>query len=435
MKTVILATLLALSASSALAANEPPRPNIIVILADDYGVGEVGCYGADHYQTPHLDALARSGIRYTQAHTAPLCGPSRAVIMTGRYAFRTGATNQDATGRMKPAIETMIPAVLKTAGYVTSSVGKWGQLPGGPRDFGFDDYLRYQGSGGYWNKSERHRTFEVNGRTVPLKDGEYLPDLMHSHVVDFIRQNRERPFFVYYSLSHVHTEILPTPDSAPDSKDLYADNVAYMDKLVGRLMSELDRLQLREKTLVVFFGDNGTGQPRAPRATIGGRALAGAKGSMQSGGTLVPLLASWPGRTPAGAVAANLIDASDFLPTFAALAGAKLPPDRTLDGHSFSAQLLGEEFTPRAWAFVQLARMWWARDERWKLNQAGELYDLSDAPFTEKLVPAESADAVAHAARAKLQAVLSQLDPANGILDDGDGSGRHASKRNRAAKP
>ncbi|MEI8021928.1 MAG: sulfatase-like hydrolase/transferase, partial [Schlesneria sp.] len=133
------------------ADSKPSLPNIIFILADDYGTGEVGCYGADNYKTPYIDALATGGMRFTRAYTAPLCGPSRALILTGRYPFRTGATNQDATGRMSPDRETMMPKILKQAGYVTSCVGKWGQLPLGPSEFGFDDYLKFKGSGAYWN--------------------------------------------------------------------------------------------------------------------------------------------------------------------------------------------------------------------------------------------------------------------------------------------
>ena len=116
------------------------KPNIIFILGDDVGIGDIACTGADHFKTPHIDALARGGTLFTHAYAQPLCGPSRATILTGRYAFRTGATNQDSTGRMTPAAETFMPKVLKQAGYVTAAIGKWGQLPLGPADFGFDDY-------------------------------------------------------------------------------------------------------------------------------------------------------------------------------------------------------------------------------------------------------------------------------------------------------
>ena len=418
----------------AAAAPTPAKPNIIFILADDYGIGEVGCYGADNYKTPNIDALARGGTRYTHGYTISLCGPSRAQILTGRYGFRTGGSNQDAVGEISPAKETLIPSVLKPAGYVTTMIGKWSQFSRQPSDFGFDDYLRYAGSGAYWNTQERVKTYVVNGETRPLRDKEYMPDLMHRHLIDFITKHRDRPFYVHYSLSHTHSDILPTPDSAPDSKDHYTDNVVYMDKLVGKLMAELDRLKLREKTLVIFFGDNGTTGGRSDRATIGGRRLAGAKGSMLDGGGRVPMIVSWPGVNPAGRVSADLVDSSDFLPTFAALAGAKLPENTVIDGRSFAAQLRGEKGEPRPWVFHQLARNWYVREAGWKLNQAGELFDMSDAPFAEKLVAAGTKDVAAVAARKRLQAALDQLNPAGGIPDTGDESGRHAKNVERKSK-
>ena len=417
-----------------LRAAVPTKPNIIFILADDYGVGEVSAYGADNYKTPNIDALARGGIRYTRAYTPSLCGPSRATILTGRYLFRTGATNQDATGRFTPAAETMMPAILKSAGYVTAAVGKWGQLPLGPGEFGFDQHLKFQGSGAYWNTQDKAKNYLLNGKETPLKDHEYLPDVMHRFVTDFITTNRDQPFYLYYSLSHVHTEILPTPDSAPDSQDLYADNVKYMDKLVGKLIAELERQNLREKTLIVFFGDNGTANGRADQAMIGGRRLDGAKGSMLEGGSLEPLIVNWPGVTPAGKVRGDLIDSTDFVPTFAEIAGAKLPEKKIIDGRSFAASIRGESKSAREWVYLQLARKWYVRSAAWKLTQAGELYDMSDAPFSEKLVPADTTMPAAIAARRQLQAALDQLNPAGGILDDGDGTGRHANKAEKAAK-
>lgn len=417
----------------AISAATPAKPNIVFILADDLGIGNIGCYGPDAtIKTPHIDALARGGTRYNNAYTVPLCGPSRAAIITGRYAFRTGATNQDATGEIKPSAEKFLPQILKPAGYVSSMIGKWGQLPLGPAEFGFDAYLKFTGSGTYWNTQDKGKKYLVNGATVPLPDKVYLPDVMHRHAVDFITRHREQPFFLYYSLSHIHSEILPTPDSAPDSKDLYADNIAYMDKLVGQLVAELDRLKLREKTLIVFFGDNGTGGNYADRSTVNGRRLSGEKGDMLEGGALVPMIVNWPGQTPAGKISADMVDSTDFVPTFAALAGAALPANTVIDGHSLAPQFRGERGTPREWAFVQLARMWYVRSTGWKLNQAGELFDMSGAPWAEKLVAPGSESPAALAARRRLQAALDRLNPAGGILDQGDGSGRHA--KNAEAK-
>jgi arylsulfatase A len=404
------------------------KPNIIFILADDLGIGNVSCYGADNYKTPNIDKLAREGVRFTHAYTAPLCGPSRALILTGRYAFRTGAVNQDLTGTMKPSVETMMPAVLKSEGYVTASIGKWGQLPLEPSDFGFDEYLNFSGSGIYWNTQKKGKTYTVNGNQVALGDKEYLPDVMHNHVVDFITRNHNNPFYIYYSLSHIHAEILPTPDSAPEAKDLYADNIAYMDKLVGKLIDELERQKLREKTLLVFIGDNGTGGKYADLSTIGGHRLSGQKGSMLECGALVPMVINWPGTTPVGKVSSQMFDSTDFLPTFAELAGAKLPKGQIIDGRSIAAQLHGQKGEEREWIFIELGNQWYARDEKWKLNQLGQLFDMSNSPFEEKLVDTDTKNPEAISARKRLQSVLDELNPAGGILDDGDGSGRHKNK-------
>ena len=386
------------------------KPNIIFILAAELGIGGVGCYGADNFKTPNIDLLARGGTRYTHCYTAPLCGPSSALTLTGRYAFRTGATSQDATGKMSPSAETMMPAYLKPAGYVTASVGRWGQLPLGPAEFGFDEHLKLSGSGVYSN----------TGGTR-----EYVPDLMHDFLVGFINRHRAHPFCVYYSMASLHSEILPTPDSKPDSRDLYADNISYLDKLVGKLVAELDRLKLRDNTLIVFTGDNGTGGVYANESTIGGRRLAGEKGSMLEGGALVPLIVNWPGHVPAGRVSAVLVDSTDFVPTFAELAGLQLPETTVIDGHSFAPQMLGRGGHPRDWVFIELGRDWYVRDAAWKLNRAGQLFDMSRAPFEEPLVAADTTNQVAVSARLSLQSALDNLNPGGGIVDEGDGTGRH----------
>lgn len=419
---------MSISVANTVGADSPKPPNVIFILADDLGIGSLSCYGSDHFKTPNIDTLANTGIRFTRAYTASLCGPSRAMIMSGRYAFRNGSTNQDACSRMNPS-EIVLPKIFKSAGYATSAIGKWGQLPGVPSDHGFDDSLRFNGSGVYWNqdKAKPERYF-VNDKPMKLADHQYMPDIMHQHAIDFIRRNRNKAFFLYYSLSHVHGDIRPTPDSPADSKDLFGDNITYMDKLVGKIVSELESLNLRDDTLILFVGDNGSAKGQAKRSSIGGRALSGMKGSMQECGGLVPFIASWPNRTPAGKVSDALIDSSDFVAAFAELTGAKLPPNVKFDGISFAAQLTGATGKPREWVFNQLASMWYVRDPRWKLNQNGELFDMSDAPFTETLVTTENPSPEAMAARTRLARVLDELSPASGIRDTGDGSGRHAGK-------
>ena len=403
------------------------KPNIVYILGDDYGIGEVGNYGADNYKTPNIDRLAKSGLQYNHMYTASLCGPSRALILTGRYAFRTGATNQDATGKFTPQSETMIPKLLKQAGYATAAIGKWGQLPLEPSDFGFDEYLKFKGSGIYWNTQDKGKDYLVNGKIVLLHDQEYLPDIMHRQAVDFIVKNQKNPFYLYYSLSHVHTEILPTPDSKPDSKDIYADNVVYMDKLVGKLIHVLDSLKLRENTIIIFMGDNGTATVRANRATIQGNRLSGNKGTMLEGGGLVPFIVNWKGVTPVGKVTNTIVDASDLFPTFMGIAGIK-STDKIIDGESLLPEIKGQKSNHRTWAFNQLARMWYVRELDWKLNHKGELFDMTKSPFQEILVAVDSKDQAAIAARLRLQKVLDKLNPAGGILDMGDGTGKHAGK-------
>ena len=428
---LLLTPLAALHAADALPTS---KPNIIFILADDLGIGNIGCYGSDNYKSPNIDKLAATGTRFTQSFTGALCGPSRALIMTGRYAFRNGSSNQDACMVM-PNSELQLGRVLKSAGYATSFIGKWGQLPGDPDAAGFDDYLRFKGSGVYWNKKAgKAEAYHVNGKELKLGDKEYMPDLMHERVATFLRANQTKPFFLYYSMVHVHGEIQPTPDSAPDSKDLFGDNIRYMDKLVGKLVAGLDTLKLRENTLLIFMGDNGTGKAQDKLSTIGGRNLSGSKGSMLECGGHVPLIANWPARMPAGKVSADLIDSTDFMPTFAELTGAKLPEKTLFDGRSLAPQLRGETGTKRAWIYNQLAAMWYVRDAGWKLNEKGELFDMGGAPFTEKLVAASADTEASKAARARLTAVLAQLNPAGGIPDTGDGTGRHANKDKKKAK-
>jgi arylsulfatase A len=231
--------------------------------------------------------------------------------------------------------------------------------------------------------------------------------VLNEFAIDFIRRHKQQPFFIYYPTPLIHGPILRTPDSQqPDAKGShYADNIAYMDKLIGQLVAELETLKLREKTLIVFTGDNGS----VPVGTVGGRPVDGKKNTMLEGGSRVPLIANWPAATPAGVVRKDLIDFSDLLPTFAELAGVKPSDGRAIDGHSFAPQLRGEQGQPREWAYVHLRDDRYVRSERWKLTGKGELFDMRDAPHRQIPVAADTKDADAQAARAQLQKALDHL--------------------------
>jgi len=392
------------------------KPNIIFLLSDDVGIDLMGCYGSDRFKTPNIDALAKTGVRFETCHSAPLCGPTRCEFLTGRYAFRTGGLmNQSWSAQggkgAKSSDEVPVAKVLKQAGYATCAVGKWRQVGETPGDWGFDEWLTDPTAGGwYWEKS-----YTKNGKLIELDKEVYCPDVAHELAMDFIQRHRQGPFFVYYPTHLVHGPIVRTPDSAPDSKDLYADNVAYLDKSVGKVVAEIERLGLRENTVIVFSGDNGTARESGK---IGGRQINGAKGSMWEGGSRVPLIASWKGKTPQGKVLKDMVDFSDFHATFAELAGAKLPSNLKFDGRSFAPQLRGQKGKPREWIYVQLGKNWYVKDRGWKLNQSGELYDMKEAPFEEKLVPADTNDAAAKAARKRLEGILAQLNPAGGKVED-----------------
>ncbi len=430
--TSVIAGLALLAGATLTHAASAARPNILFILADDLGLDGVSYTGSDKHKTPNIDKLASSGTRFETCYASPLCGPTRCLLNTGRYAFRTGGvTNQSWRSGgpgAKSADERPVASLMKAAGYATGMSGKWRQVGETPKDWGYDEYSTDPTAGGwYWQTTHQQHTGE---KTVPT--GTYGPDVIHNFAVDFIRRHRDQPFFYYYSMHLVHTPTLHTPDSPKgDGPERYDDNIAYMDKQVGAIVAELERLGLREKTLVIFTGDNGTASMYP--STIGGRMLSGHKGTMLEGGSREPFFASWPGVTPAGKTSKDIISFADMLPTFVELAGGKLPADFKYDGVSFAPQLRGQPGTPRSYAFVQLGAHWFVREPGYKMNEAGELFDMSDAPFVEKPVPASADTPASKAARQRLTAVLKELNPAGGKTDSA-GGGAKQKKQKRKAK-
>lgn len=430
-QTLILLTMLLLASPAALHAADAPRPvkpNIIFILADDLGLDGVSCYGADKRKTPNIDKLAASGTRFETCYAAPLCGPSRALLMTGRYAFRTGGISNQSWRNNGPgaksADENPVAKLLKQAGYATGMAGKWRQVGETPRDWGFEEYITDPTAGGWFWQTKHLK----NGEQITVPEGTYAGDVVHDFALEFIRKNKEKPFFFYYSMHHVHGPILKTPDTAREGPaNLYDDNIAYMDKQVGAIVAELEKLGLREKTLVIFSADNGTALSYP--ATIGGRMMNGKKASMLEGGSRVPFIASWPGVTPAGKVSKDIVSFADPHATFLDLAGVKAPAGFKLDGRSIAPQLRGEKGTPREWAYVQLGPRWFVREQGWKMNERAELFDMSDAPFVEKPVDATADTDASKAARARLTVVLAELNPAGGKSDGGGAGGKARQNR------
>jgi arylsulfatase A len=304
--------------------------------------------------------------------------------------------------------------LLKQAGYATGQAGKWRQLGEAPSDWGFDEYLTDNTAGGwYWETK-----YNKNAQVLNLPEGTYGPDVIQDFTFDFLRRHKDKPFFFYYAMHLVHKPTLRTPDSVQGAKNidkLYDDNIRYMDKQLGALVAELERLGLRQNTLVIFSGDNGTaaGYP----APVQGRMVNGWKGSMLEGGSRVPLIASWPAVTPKGKVLDDIVSFADPYATFADLAEVKPPEGFKTDGQSFAAQLRGEAGAPRAWAFVQLGAHWYVREPGFKLNEAGHLFDMADAPFVEKPVDPADDTQQSKAARRRLAAVLAELNPAVGKTD------------------
>jgi arylsulfatase A len=437
----------ALPTGPAVHAQEPARaaaaqrPNIVFIFGDDSGIDCYSCYGSDRFKSmsPNIDALARSGIRFDRCYSTPLCGPSRCLLMTGRYGFRTGGLSNQTAPDPSFKDEPSVARILKQGGYATGMAGKWRQMSDSPGDWGFDEYITDPTAAGWYRKT----TYTKNGETVTHPSEIYYPDLTTDFAIDFMKRHRDGPFYFYLSQHLIHGPIFRTPGSQPGAppEKLYDDNLTHLDKIVGRVVAALEELGLRERTLILFSADNGTApvgyrpeyDPALSTGKIGGRAMSGRKGQLLEGGSRVPLIASWKGTLSPGQVRNDLIDFSDLLPTFADLAGARLPSGVKFDGRSFAPQLRGQPGNPREWIYVQLGRGWYARNDGWKLNESGELFSMKDAPFVEAPVPSSTSDPDAQAARKRLQAVLDELNPTGGKLEPARDATKKAQAKKKAA--
>jgi arylsulfatase A-like enzyme len=385
------------------------KPNIILIMADDLGYETLGVYGGNSYKTPYLDKLAIEGMRFNHCYSTPLCTPSRVQLMTGKYNFR----NYIGFGLLDPNEKTF-GHYMKEAGYKTCIAGKWqllgnpnqqklagGKIGSRPEDTGFDDYCLWQiDEVGSRYKDPR---LSIKGIGTKTYKGGFGPDVFVEHIKTFMRANKEHPFFVYYPMALTHDPFVPTPDNEtfkdfdPKSKvndpKYFGEMVAYMDKLVGRLLDETETLGIRENTLILFVGDNGT--DRDVTSTIDNRPLKGDKGHTTNAGTHVPFIANWKGVIPKGKVNNNLIDFTDFLPSL--LQAANIPIENKTDGISFYPQLVGESYNPRDWVFCDYNPNWgkfepkrYVQDKMWKLYGNGEFYNLEKDPLEKNALNIDS---------------------------------------------
>lgn len=442
-------TALASTLSNAEPAESRPvtdKPNVILIMADDLGWETVGAYGGDYYKTPRIDALAKKGVTFEHAYSTPLCTPTRVMMMTGLYGHR----NYREFGKFpKQDAKRTFGNLMQEAGYATCMAGKWHVKGVTARKMGFDRAMRCEAWGGFWG----HKNIWINDKKTSTEeaekrfpDREYRPDMVADFIIDFIEDNKDQPFFAYYPMYLVHHPEQPTPDSADveefrkNPKDwkltdqTFSDMVTYMDKLVGRVVDKVDELGIRENTIIMFTGDNGT---CVHTIEIDGKPAGGGKGSMKDRGTRVPLVVNWQNNTPQGVMSDELVDFTDFYPTLAELVDVptqtvwqndgifeKQRSDKsikTTDGVSFLSEIKGEKKHRRDWAFMHYkgrdsgkwpvtAGAYWARTERYKLYHNGNLYDLkNDRPEKSPLPPAKDTPELAKT-RALLKNVFEKLE-------------------------
>ena len=355
----IVAALLPLGATAARAAT---KPNVIIILADDLGYGDGGCFGSKRFQTPNIDAIAADGIRFTDFHSnAAVCSPTRAALLTGRYQQRTGITGVvTAKSHRHTGLdldETTFAEVVKTVGYTTALFGKWHvgyQSDYNPVRQGFDEFIGYVSG-----NVDYHAHLDQTGKedwwkqdALSPEEG-YTTDLITDHGVDFIQRNKDRPFLLYLAHEAPHYPHQGRKDPPrytrekgrtkdPVTLDVYKEMIEVMDDGVGRIRQAVERAGLSDRTLIFFFSDNGPSNPGSAGQ------LKGRKGQIWEGGHRVPATACWLGTIKAGRVSNATLMGADLLPTIAAMAGALLPEDVKVDGVSLLPHLTkGEALAPR----------------------------------------------------------------------------------------
>ena len=420
------------------------RPNILFIMADDLGKEWISCYGAEDIRTPNIDALAEGGMRFENAYSMPQCTPSRATLLTGQYPWRNGWVNHWDVPRWGVGYfdwnqrqNMTFARLMKRAGYATAAAGKW-QIndfritPDAMKKHGFDDWCMWTGfetgnpasAKRYWepyiNTPQGSKTYE----------GKFGPDMYADFLVGFIRKNKDKPMMLYFPMALTHGPLTSTPvePDVQSNTDKHKAMVRYADHLVGRLVKTLDEAGIRDRTIVIFTTDNGSGGRLI--GTRHGRKIHGGKSKKTENGVCAPFVVNCPGMVPKGVVTDALTDFTDLLPTFAELGGATIPPDLKINGVSIAPLLLGKaKDSPRDWIMALghgaarldergvrgkadfASRV--IRDKRFKVlvderREIVELYDLKSDPF-EKSNLVASTEPEHLAALQKFQAVVAAM--------------------------
>jgi len=433
------------------AASAAKKPNVIYILADDLGYGDLSCYGQTHFQTPHIDALAKNGMKFTQHYSgSTVCAPSRCALLTGKHvghAVVRGNSEFMPEGQQPMPADTVTMAhMFQKAGYATGLFGKWGLgAPGTvsePLKIGFDRFYGYncqrQAHHYYpyflWDDNQRDMLWGNFG----METEDYAPDLIQEKTLEFVEANKDEPFFIYYALVQPHAEMfapeekmekyrgkfLPEssyegtddgPDfrkfaygSQPEAHAAFAAMVEVMDEDIGELVAKLEELGISDNTLIMFTSDNGphTEGGHNPAYFNSSGSQRGTKRDLYEGGIHVPMIASWPGTVPAGTETDHLSAFWDVLPTMADVIGKRKPKD--IDGISFLPALLGKEGQVEHeylyWEFHESKGRVAIRKGKWKgvrydvavdANSPLELYDLSADPGEDNNIAGQHPEVVA----------------------------------------
>lgn len=392
-------------------------------MADDIGAEGLACYGSTIYTTPHLDRMADEGARFNNAYATPLCTPTRVMIMSGLYPPRTGFRSligKDKGVRMPASIRTF-GHDFRDAGYATAITGKWqlgkfDEFPNQPIEHGFDEYCMWT-----WvhagKKSSRYYAPQIysKGEITNGEKDEFGPDYFHKFALDFIDRKKNESFLLYYPMALVHSPFIHPPKLkklaySKYTKDLdkqtmaFGHMITYMDYIVGSILKRLKKHGIDKNTLVLFTGDNGT--HKSITSHLPGLKLKGGKGSMTEAGSRVPLLAWWPGTIQPG-IRDDFFCLVDVLPSIHALAGLELT--RKVDGLNLSHNLTGTKGKGREHLLINFGKGYFVRDERFRLNQDGKLYDIPITSDHERYSEKVTTDPRHDAHRKRLQKLLEEF--------------------------